>query len=115
MLFQDSTDRELDKQNSLPSKRFHSGGVDGPVSKRGCQLFFRCWGEELSRPGKGVLGSGGAELGGAVRGGLTEKVTCGQRFEAGKGRSGTGTWGRVFQGERAVFTKAHSAVEPWLL
>lgn len=111
----DSTDRELDKQNYLPSKCFCSGEGDGPVSKRGCQLVIWCWGEELSRPGKGLLGSGGAGLGGAIRGGLTEKVTCGQRFEEGIGRSGTGTWGRVFQGERAVFAKACSAVEAWLL
>lgn len=72
-------------------------------------------GRGTQQAGEGVLGSGGTELGGAIRGGLTEKVTCGQRFEEGIGRSGTGTWGRVFQGERAVFAKACSAVEAWLL
>lgn len=50
---------------------------------------------ELSRLGRKVLGSGGAVLGGAVRGGLIEKVTGGQRFEEGERRSKTGTWERV--------------------
>ena len=44
----------------------------------------------------------GAVLDGAVRGGLTEKVTFEQRPEEGEGRSGTGPWGRAFQGENSI-------------
>lgn len=92
----DSIDRELDKQNSLPSQCFHSSGGDGPVSKRGCQMVISAGERNSAGWGRGLLGSGGAVLGGAVRGGLTEKVTGGQRFEKGEGRSRTGTWERVF-------------------
>ena len=52
-----STDRELDKQNSLPSKCFPSNGGDGPVSKRGCQMV-------ISAGGTQQAGEEGAGLGG---------------------------------------------------